>query len=107
LHATGLRRGDAIKVGRPHLRDGVSRINAEKTGERVSIAAIDDLLEAIATGPCGPGRKVAAHYTRASSGERLSLAAAKRTKKGTSIPAPDGQGAGASAESQTKSNVKK
>ena len=169
LRATGLRRGDAVKVGRPHLRDGVIRINTEKTGERVAIAATDDLLEAIAAGPCGEltfiaggrggpmrkesfgnwfreacaaagvaksahgirkaaatadteagwtdaeldakfgwtGRKMAAHYTRAASRERLSLAAAERTKKGTSIPAPEGQGAGASAESPTKSSAKK
>ena len=46
-----VRRGDAVKVGRPHLRDGAIRITTEKTGERVSIAATDDLLEAIATSP--------------------------------------------------------
>ena len=51
LRATGLRRGDAVKVGRPHLRDGVIRINTEKTGERVAIAATDELLKAIAAGP--------------------------------------------------------
>jgi integrase len=53
LRATGLRRGDAVKVGRPHLRDRAIRINTEKTGERVAIAATDELLEAIAAGPCG------------------------------------------------------
>jgi integrase len=168
LRATGLRRGDAVKVGRPHLRDGVIRINTEKTGERVAIAATDELLEAIAAGPCGEltyiagergapmrkesfgnwfretctaagvcksahgihkaaatadaeagwsdaeldakfgwaGRKMAAHCTRAASRERLSLAAAKRTKAGTSIPAPEGQGAGTGAESPTKSIAK-
>ena len=53
------------------------------------------------------GRKMAAHYTRTASRERLSLAAAERTKKGTSIPAPEGQGAGASTESPTKSTVQK
>jgi integrase len=169
LRATGLRRGDAVKVGHPHLRDGVIRINTEKTGERVAIAVTDDLLDAIAAGPCGEltfiasergtpmrkesfgnwfreactaagvsksahgirkaaatadaesgwtdaeldakfgwtGRKMAAHYTRAASRERLSLSAAERTKKGTSIPAPGGQGAGTSAENPTKSKVKK
>jgi site-specific recombinase XerD len=53
LRATGLRRGDAVKVGRPHVRDGVIRINTEKTGERVAIAVTDELLEAIAAVPCG------------------------------------------------------
>jgi integrase-like protein len=169
LRATGLRRGDAVRVGLPHLRDGVIRINTEKTGERVAIAVTGEMLEAIAAGPYGEltfiagergapmrkesfgnwfreacaaagvaksahgirkaaatadaeagwtdaeldakfgwtGRKMAAHYTRAASRERLSLAAAERTKKGTSIPAPEGQGAGARAKSQTKSMAEK
>jgi integrase len=169
LLATGLRRGDVVRIGRPHLRDGVIRINTQKTGERVAIAANDELFEAIAAGPCGEltfiagerggpmrkesfgnwfreaceaagvsksahgirkaaatadaeagwtdaeldakfgwtGRKMAAHYTRTASRERLSLAAAKRTKKGTPIPAPEGQGAGTSAESPINSKAKK
>jgi integrase len=170
LRATGLRRGDAVKVGRPHLRDGVIRVNTEKTGERVAIAATGELLKAIAAGPIGEltfiagqrgkpmvkeafatwfhkacaaaglkgksahgvrkaaatadaeagwtdaeldakfgwtGRKMAALYTRAASRERMSLAAAERTKKGTSIPAPEGQGAGASTKIPTKSKEKK
>jgi integrase len=53
LRATGLRRGDVVRIGRPHLRDGVIRINTQKTGERVAIAVNDELLEAIAAGPCG------------------------------------------------------
>jgi hypothetical protein len=44
-YATGLRRGDADRVGRPHLRDGVIRITTEKTGERVAVAG--------RAGPCG------------------------------------------------------
>src|ERR1700722_9984953 len=169
LRATGLRRGDVVRIGRPQLRVGVIRINTQKTGERVAIAVNDELLEAIAAGPCGEltfiagerggpmrkesfgnwfretckaagvsksahgirkaaatadaeagwtdaeldakfgwtGGKMAAHYTRTASRERLSLAAAERTKKGTSIPAPEGQGAGASAESPAKSKGKK
>ena len=47
LLATGLRRGDVVRIGRPHLRDGVIRINTQKTGERVAIAASDELLEAM------------------------------------------------------------
>jgi integrase len=53
LRQTGLRRGDAVRVGRPHMRDGVIRIDTEKTGERVAIAASPELLEAIAAGPIG------------------------------------------------------
>ena len=50
---TGLRRGDAARVGRPHLRDGVIRIATEKTGERVAIAVSPALAEALAAGPIG------------------------------------------------------
>jgi integrase len=53
LRETGLRRGDAVKVGRPHLRDGVIRISTEKTGERVAIALSPALQEALAAGPIG------------------------------------------------------
>jgi integrase len=53
LRQTGLRRGDAVRVGRPHLRDGVIRIAIEKTGERVAIAVSPALAEALAAGPCG------------------------------------------------------
>lgn len=53
LRETGLRRGDAVRVGRPHLRDGVIRINTEKTGARVSIAVTDMLDAALAAGPVG------------------------------------------------------
>jgi integrase len=53
LRETGLRRGDAAKLGRPHLKDGVIRIATEKTGERVAIAVSAALAEAIAAGPIG------------------------------------------------------
>jgi integrase len=150
LRETGLRRGDAVRVGRPHWRDGVIRLNTEKTGERVAIEASEALLEAIAAGPVGEltfiagergrpmmkesfgnwfreacslagvrksahglrkaaatadahagwsdaeldakygwtGRRMASLYTRAASRERLSLAAAKRTKAAQAEPAP-------------------
>jgi site-specific recombinase XerD len=32
LRETGLRRGDAVRVGRQHLKDGVIRLATEKTG---------------------------------------------------------------------------
>jgi integrase len=51
LFATGLRRGDVVKIGRPHLRDGVLRITTEKTGERVAVAMSPELAQAIAPGP--------------------------------------------------------
>jgi len=48
-----LRRGDAVRVGRPHVRDGVIRFTTEKTGERVAVPVSDPLAEALAAGPCG------------------------------------------------------
>lgn len=53
LFHTGLRRGDAARVGRPHVRDGVIRIQTEKTGEWVAIRMAAGLLEAIEAGPVG------------------------------------------------------
>jgi integrase len=53
LRETGLRRGDAVRVGRPHVRDGVIRFTTEKTGERVAVAVSDIHAEAIEAGPVG------------------------------------------------------
>ena len=53
LRETGLRRGDACRLGRPHVRGGVIRLPTEKTGERVAIEVSEALAEAIAAGPCG------------------------------------------------------
>ena len=53
LLGTGLRRGDAARVGRPHVRDGVIRLVTETTGERVATAIADDLAAALAAGPTG------------------------------------------------------
>jgi integrase len=53
LRETGLRRGDAVRVGPAHVRDGVIRLMTEKTGERVSITVSDAPVEAIKDGPVG------------------------------------------------------
>lgn len=53
LRETGLRRGDAVRVGRPHVRDGVIRLATEKTGERVAVVVSQTLRETLAAGPCG------------------------------------------------------
>jgi integrase len=45
---TGLRRGDAVRVGRPHEREGVITIRMEKTGEPVSIPMLPPLAASIA-----------------------------------------------------------
>lgn len=54
LYWTGLRRGDAVRLGRPHVgKDGVARIKAQKTGERVSVALPAPLTAILDAGPVG------------------------------------------------------
>ena len=50
---TGLRRGDAVRLGRQHVRDGIATIRTEKSqGEiEVIIPMLPPLIEAIHTGP--------------------------------------------------------
>lgn len=50
LH-TGLRRADAVKVGRQHVRDGVLRIRQSKTGNEVAIPIHATLREALDAAP--------------------------------------------------------
>ena len=52
LH-TGLRRGDAVMLGRPHVKAGVIRIKTAKTGEPVAIVICAELAATLAAGPCG------------------------------------------------------
>jgi integrase len=57
---TGLRRGDAAKLGKQHISKpsdefphGVITIDTEKTGTRVTIPVLPELAEIIAAGPTG------------------------------------------------------
>lgn len=50
---TGLRRGDAVRIGRQHVRDGVATIRTEKTGTEVSIPILPALADTLAIGPTG------------------------------------------------------
>jgi integrase len=50
---TGLRRGDAVRLGRQHVRNGVATIRTEKTGQRVTITILPPLQESINAGPIG------------------------------------------------------
>lgn len=50
---TGLRRGDAVRLGRPHIRNGIATIRTEKTGQRVTIPILPPLQESVAAGPAG------------------------------------------------------
>lgn len=53
LYQTGLRRGDAVRLGRPHVKDGIATIRTEKTGEIVTIVITAELQAAIDAGPVG------------------------------------------------------
>jgi integrase len=50
---TGLRRGDAVRLGRQHVRQGVATIKTEKTGTEVTLPILPVLAETLAAGPCG------------------------------------------------------
>jgi integrase len=50
---TGLRRGDAVQLGRQHVRDGVATLRTEKTGITVTIPILPALATTLAAGPCG------------------------------------------------------
>jgi len=50
---TGLRRGDAVRLGRQHVRDGVITIKTEKTGTPVTLPILPVLAKTLAAGPTG------------------------------------------------------
>jgi integrase len=50
---TGLRRGDAVRFGRPHVRNGIGRIKNEKTGMEVTLPILPVLAATLAAGPIG------------------------------------------------------
>lgn len=52
---TGGRRGDAVRLGRPHVRDGVATFRTEKSqGEiTITIPILPPLVRALEAGPCG------------------------------------------------------
>lgn len=50
---TGLRRGDAVRLGRPHVTNGIITLNTEKTGERVELPILSPLQASIDASPTG------------------------------------------------------
>jgi integrase len=52
---TGLRRGDAVRFGRQHVRDGVGTIKTEKSGFTVAVTLpiLPVLAKTLTAGPCG------------------------------------------------------
>ena len=53
LAYSGLRRGDAVRLGKQHVRDGVASIRTEKTGVTVTIPILPTLAATLDAGPCG------------------------------------------------------
>ena len=52
---TGLRRGDAVRLGRQHVRNGIATIKTEKSGftMEVSLPVLPVLQATLEAGPCG------------------------------------------------------
>lgn len=52
---TGLRRGDAVRLGRQHVRDGIATIKTEKSGETIAVTLpiLPILATTLKSGPCG------------------------------------------------------
>lgn len=53
IYCTGLRRGDAVRVGRQHIKNGRGMIRAEKNGETAYFLVTERLQAAIDAGPTG------------------------------------------------------
>lgn len=61
---TGLRRGDAARLGKQHIRNGVLCLDTEKTGTRVTIPILPELQETLDAGPTGDLALIASEYGR-------------------------------------------
>jgi integrase len=50
---TGLRRGDAVRLGRQHVPNGSGALKTEKTGTEVTLTILPVLAKTLKAGPCG------------------------------------------------------
>jgi integrase len=50
---TGLRRGDAVRFGRQHIRNGVGTLRTEKNDTEVTLPILPILENTLEAGPCG------------------------------------------------------
>ena len=50
---TGLRRGDAVRLGRQHVRDGIASLKTKKTDILLVLPILPALADTLAAGPCG------------------------------------------------------
>jgi integrase len=46
-------RGDAVRLGRQHMRNGIATLKTEKTDTEVSLPILPVLLKTLSAGPCG------------------------------------------------------
>lgn len=55
LRHTGLRRGDAVRFGRQHIRDGIASLKTEKSGHRIEVTfpILPELALVLEAGPTG------------------------------------------------------
>lgn len=61
---TGLRRGDAVVLGKQHVKDGVATLKTEKTGTEVNIPILPDLAVTLKVGPIGDLAFIVGDYGR-------------------------------------------
>jgi hypothetical protein len=76
---TGLRRGDAVRLGRPHLRNGIATIRTEKTGETVTIPILPPFQES------GDFRRLVAGMTLAEINRMIRAAIRAARKEGAAV----------------------
>ena len=69
---TGLRRGDAVRFGRQHIRNGVGTIKTEKTDTVVTLPILPVLSKTLDAGPCGDLTFIAGENGRPLTKELLS-----------------------------------
>ena len=50
---TGLRRGDAVRLGRQHIRNDIATLKTEKNGAEVTLPILPMLAKTLKAGPCG------------------------------------------------------
>jgi integrase len=75
---TGLRRGDAVRLGRQHVRDGIATLKTEKNGTEVTLPILPVLAETLAAGPCGDLAFIAGESGRPLTKEALAIGSAGR-----------------------------
>jgi integrase len=53
LAYTGLRRGDVVRIGRQHVRNGVATVKTEKNKQEVTLPILPTLQQTLDAGPTG------------------------------------------------------